>query len=485
MKKMKVSLLCMLAGTLLFVGCQKQNEEGKRGATKLTWSIAGVWEYDTDEAIEGAQDVVNEVLQEKGKDYRIEFQILPMEKGKLSEEDEKRLKESDLITMANQISTHGKVEFASNVSEYAKSGAFEALDEWLESKDGERIKEVFIDDITLEAGRLGGKQWMLPTSLQSVMGSSLKLEESLYQKLGVESVPDFTKCDELFAKIYEINDNQPFLTLSAFEKQGGVNGISVVLPEYLEEIFSYSGSVFQHDSLGVGSWKAEGSSLDTRNLFETGYVTEVLCAWNRYREKGYVNAKMDTIPLVRICDSYVPEVFYMSNEEQRWVVPKSENYVLNMTDDLDGLLPFFGMGSESEQKEAAFTAMADFIAERELNEAIQEIGQGEASRFVFYPELSEEGKMQYRQLLETAPRFRMEPSFDTFEIPEIERINQVYAKYAVKEDESAEMDVMQQYFSKDGVVSEESIREQVQVWNEKLKNAGMDTLIEQISANKK
>mgnify|MGYP007025212373 CR=1 FL=1 len=41
------------------------------------------------------------------------------------------------------------------------------------------------------------------------------------------------------------------------------------------------------------------------------------------------------------------------------------------------------------------------------------------------------------------------------------------------------------YFSKDGVVSEESIREQVQVWNEKLKNAGMDTLIEQISANKK
>lgn len=326
---------------------------------------------------------------------------------------------------------------------------------------------------------------MLPTSLQSVMGSSLKLEESLYQKLGVESVPDFTKCDELFAKIYEINDNQPFLTLSAFEKQGGVNGISVVLPEYLEEIFSYSGSVFQHDSLGVGSWKAEGSSLDTRNLFETGYVTEVLCAWNRYREKGYVNAKMDTIPLVRICDSYVPEVFYMSNEEQRWVVPKSENYVLNMTDDLDGLLPFFGMGSESEQKEAAFTAMADFIAERELNEAIQEIGQGEASRFVFYPELSEEGKMQYRQLLETAPRFRMEPSFDTFEIPEIERINQVYAKYAVKEDESAEMDVMQQYFSKDGVVSEESIREQVQVWNEKLKNAGMDTLIEQISANKK
>lgn len=326
---------------------------------------------------------------------------------------------------------------------------------------------------------------MLPTSLQSVMGSSLKLEESLYQKLGVESVPDFTKCDELFAKIYEINDNRPFLTLSAFEKQGGVNGISVVLPEYLEEIFSYSGSVFQHDSLGVGSWKAEGSSLDTRNLFETGYVTEVLCAWNRYREKGYVNAKMDTIPLVRICDSYVPEVFYMSNEEQRWVIPKSENYILNMTDDLDELYPFFGMGSESEQKEAAFTAMADFIAERELNEAIQEIGQGEASRFVFCPELSEERKTQYKQLLETAPRFRMESSFDTFEIPEIERINQVYAEYAVKPGESAEMDVMQQYFSKDGVVSEESIREQVQVWNEKLKNAGMDTLIEQISANKK
>lgn len=208
MKKMKVSLLCMLAGTLLFVGCQKQNEEGKKGATKLTWSIAGVWGYDTDDAIEGAQDVVNDVLQEKGKDYRIEFQILPMEKGKLSEEDEKRLRESDLITMANQISTHGKVEFALNASEYAKSGAFEALDEWLETKDGEQIKEVFIDDITLEAGRLGGKQWMLPTSLQSVMGSSLKLEESLYQKLGVESVPDFTKCDELFAKIYEINDNR-------------------------------------------------------------------------------------------------------------------------------------------------------------------------------------------------------------------------------------------------------------------------------------
>ena len=79
----------------------------------------------------------------------------------------------------------------------------------------------------------------------------------------------------------------------------------------------------------------------------------------------------------------------------------------------------------------------------------------------------------------------MESSFDTFEIPEIERINQVYAEYAVKPGESAEMDVMQQYFSKDGVVSEESIREQVQVWNEKLKNAGMDTLIEQISANKK
>ena len=42
MKKMKVSLLCMLAGTLLFVGCQKQNEEGSNKADLVYRRSMGV-----------------------------------------------------------------------------------------------------------------------------------------------------------------------------------------------------------------------------------------------------------------------------------------------------------------------------------------------------------------------------------------------------------------------------------------------------------
>lgn len=181
------------------------------------------------------------------------------------------------------------------------------------------------------------------------------------------------KCDELFEKLYLANEKQPFLTLSNRTSDYGINGIEAKLPLYIEQVLSYSGSTYYSDGLGIGSLKSEGNDLDTRNLLRTQYFEDVMKAWKRYSEKGYVNENMDEKALVELCNSYTPEIIF-ENAEGDYVIPMSRHYVLNMYKPLSGVKPFSGIGSGSTRQELAFEALTDFVEDLELNILIQGIG---------------------------------------------------------------------------------------------------------------
>lgn len=488
-------LSILLATVLTVIGCKEETERNGQGKIKeskdaavLDWGIAGIWGYDTENAIpEESVDALNQLLSEKGKNYQIRFHVITFTDGQLSEESEDVLRKCDLITIANQYTFQDEVKFYPTLLECEEKNLFEPLDAYMKTEDGMQIKKVMLSDLTLQPGVWKEKQWLLPTSLPVMTGSSLLIDKDLYEKAGktFDTVPDFTKCDELFELLYQANGKKPFLTLSDRKKENGVNGIAATLPDYLAQMLSGCGSIYDDNGLGVGSLRTEGQDLDTRNLLKEPYFEAYLNAWRRYSEKGYVNPDMDAEAVVELVNSYVPELISIDIGGAEWIIPKSENYVLNLAKQPASDALFNGVGAESKQKSLAFEALADMITEKALNEVIQNIGSDLPSEFVFYTGLSEEGEKEYQHLAESVPQFRREHVFGTFSAPETAGINEVFAEYSTDYGTDSAQKVLEKHFSQNGKVTEKSIQNGIRRLNEKLDAAGMEQFIETLKEHKR
>lgn len=491
----KVLTSGILAMAMLFGGCSKSEPAKKESDVKtLKWAIVGLYGCDENDAINmESVDKLNEQLKAGGKEYRIEFECIPLEKGRFSEADEKRFRECDLVTMENQFEAKqkegGKVTFYDNLKWYAKEGAFEPLDEFLGTEEGKEIKEVFLTEETLQKGTLDGAQLLLPTEPAWMTGSSIRIRQELYEKAGFteDTVLDFTKCDTLFARLYEANGNRPFLTLSNVKQQGTINGIKNHLPDFIRQFLESSGSLFDAEVLGCGTLVSEKSNRNVKNLLQEPYFEEYMNAWRRYEEKGYVTKKADEEALVEPVNSFKPEIVYLEDEKGMWVTPKSENYVLKVYDLAYGSGSFLGVCADGKQKDLAFEALADFFLDEKVNASLQEFSAEMISPLLFQSGLSEKGEKAYCELSKTVQKFEMIAKFSTFDAEKIEPLNEVFAEYCAddSENEEEQPNVLELYFSEDGEVTEESIHKGVATLREKLEEAGMSRFLETFQENRK
>lgn len=485
MKKIVLLLVCVM----MLSGCGISESEGGRAGSAskvLNWTIAGVWGFDTEDSIpEEKISELNQLLAEKGEDCQIRFQFVTFPEGQITEEAEELLRKSDLITIANPFTFTDGAKFYKTVRECVEKDLFEPLDAYLSTEDGGKIKESMLTELTLENGQREGKQWVLPTELPMMTGSSLRMKEGFYKMSGVgeNPIPDFTRCDEVFEKIYLANGKQPFLVFSDRKTECSVNDIPSKMPYYLTEMLS--GSFCGSQVLGAGALTSAGNDQDTRNLLEEPYFEEYLNAWRRYTEKGYVNPDMDAEVVVEIAGSYRPEVFVDELDGGKLVTPKSENYVLCRDKNFYGSASFNAIGAESEQKDLAFAILTEMITDKELNETIQNFEEDVPSKFVFQTGLSEAGEREYQKLITSIPQFTREYTFDTFSVPEIEALNKVYAEYSTELGADRDQKVLERHFSENGKVTEQSIHAGIQKLNEKLDAAGMETFIEEFRKQKK
>lgn len=74
---MKKFVICLLAVSLLLVGCEKQGENRTDGKKEqLEWGIAGVWGYETEDSVlEEEIRNLNQLLEKKEKTYQINFRF--------------------------------------------------------------------------------------------------------------------------------------------------------------------------------------------------------------------------------------------------------------------------------------------------------------------------------------------------------------------------------------------------------------------------
>ena len=487
-------LVLLLVLVMLLSGCgMSKGEERKAGPEPesepgvLIWTIAGVMGFESEDSIpEEKIAECNQLLAEKGKDCQIRFQFVTFPEGQITEEAEKLLRQSDLITIANSYTWEDDVQFYRTVRECAENGLFEPLDAHLDTENGRKIKERMLTELTLDNGCREGTQWVLPTEPPMMVGSSLRMKGGLYERsgLGEDPIPDFTKCDAVFEKLYLANGKKPFLVFSDRKTVCGFNGIPVEMPSYLTEMLSANGSIWKADVLGVGSLISAGNDRDLRNLLKEPYLEAYLNAWRRYTEKGYVTEDMDAEVVVEIADSYRPEVV-TDSEGEKLVTPKSGQYVLYRGQNFYGLAPFNAIGAESGEKELAFEILTTMITDKELSDMIRSVGGDGPSGFVFRTGLSEAGEQEYQRLVQTIPQFTRESSFDTFSVPEIEALNRVYAEYSTEYGDESGQQVLERHFSEEGKVTEESIRAGIRRLNEKLDAAGMETFIEAFRKHRK
>lgn len=460
----------------------------------LKWGIAGLDGYDADEnALKKQEEVLNQLLREKGRNYQIQFKVFSFDKEEyLSESDEKEVASCDLITMRNQFyfktaqesaSMEDKVEFYSTLANYVEKGMFEPLDAYMQTDAGEKIKQKMQIDKILLSGQLDEKQWFLPTGLPVLTGNSIMIQREFYEshQLQVDTSLDFTECDELFATIYERNGREPFLRLSDQKIEYKINGIEVTMPEYLSSVLDMSTAKFQGCLLGIGSRKSTETDMNVENLLESEYVKEFVCAWKRYDEKGYILSDMDENPLVAPAVSYGPELGYaMPYDKTEYVVLKASEYVLNIEKQPASIDPFVGIGDESNQKESAFQALSDLITDADLNDIMQNMTTQGMQPLVYQTELTKEKEEAYYKAAENAEVFIQGGIFATFDIPEIDAVNEVYAQYTDKAIDFGSS-VLTTYFSDNGNVTEESIEKALDEWNEKLENAGIEKIVEEIN----
>lgn len=429
--------LILLAADIVLAGCRGKEETGRTSeAERLTWCVAGVLGYDTDEVLSDKwQEEINQQFAEKGMDVQVEFQVITSTEGEFSEKQKDIIADSDLITIQNQMQTGEDAQevFKPTVEECVKEQLLEPLDEFLGTGEGADIKEKMLTLETLEAGRWDDTQWVLPTSLVRILGPSLGIEKKLFEKADLsmeEAVPDFTKCDDMFAKLYEANGNRPFMSLNMEMTEKGINRTSIRLPYFVSEVLENSPHQYMEMAPGVGALVQKRCDKEAEVLIGTDYLQECFHAWKRYAEKGYITTDRLAPPLVWMEYSYQPEARIQNTDSLTYVIPKSDLYVEYI--DRPSSRPiqaFVGIGANSKKKEQAFQVLSKMIIEEAFQKIFKEIAEEGRYSLVFQSELSEEGEETYKEISAVAPHFVCEYMIPTIRIPELETVNELLEAY--------------------------------------------------------
>lgn len=465
MKRILAIAITIISICSMIVGCTKQKEP----SNQLVWCIAGVLGYQSEADVEVYQELANKMLQEQGMDYNIKMQVIAPNYGGFTKEQKKQIEESDIITIQSQLNESGNY-FLPTIKECIES--FEPLDAYMASEQGKRLMEDELFAMALEEGKLEETQWLLPTEGPGVLGSSLMIDQNLWKKAGMtnqDAAPVFEECDDLFAKLYEANGKKPFLKFSAMETESDVNGMPIVLPEFLSEIRDNTAGSFEPMTTGIVVVRENGNDHKVELMLETEKFEQIMNAWKRYMEKGYVTLEPTANTLVSMRNKNEIEIEYFNDGERNYVVPMAEKYIqYTAMITANPTTPLVGISAKSDKKDIAFDVLSLAIQNRIFDD-IDTYG----FNLCFRSDLNAEQEEQLITILRDAPKYVAHHPLPYLDMPEIAAVNAVFARYC----EADAAYVKEIYFADDGDLWLEQLKE-------RLERAGINRILEEINQHR-
>lgn len=464
-KRILATAIMIISICSMLAGCKKEKEPDNQ----LIWCVAGVLGYQSEADVGIYQERINTMLQEQGMDYNVKMQVIAPNYGGFTEEQKQQIAESDIITMQSQINEQGQY-FLPTIKESIEQGVFAPLDEYMASEQGKKIMENQLFAMALEQGKLGQTQWLLPTDIPVIIGSSLMIDQVLWEKAGMtnqDKVPAFEACDELFAKLYEANGKKPILKFSAAKTESETSGMPIILPEFLLEIQNNSLENIDGIIAGIVKVREMGNDNGAEKLLETAAFERIMNAWNRYMEKGYVTLEPSFDELVTMQNSFIIEMEYFNDGERNYVIPMSESYIqYTAMITANPTKPLIGISKSSDKKDIAFEVLSYVIGNRICDDI-----NCDGYSLCFRSRLDEKQEKDTIAILKDSAKFIESRAISYTNTPEIEAINTVFENYC-KEDITSVKEI---YFGKDEDLWMKQLTEQ-------LEKAGIDRIVEKINS---
>ena len=273
----------------------------------------GFYKYTKDAAV-----AINQALAEKGMPFRLQF-VLYAPKDPLGaigtalfaeETIQKALAESDLIygTFTQELATQYLTNLTAHTAETANPSLAGAIPH----------------EVYWKRGDVDGKVYGIPTTLIHPLGYGYSVDAKVLEDWNL-TAEDFDKpyweMDELFARIYQLNGNQPFLydavgnygiytdpTTGELTANGST---SVVSTGGKHMPGSFSAPIENHFQLINSCFALDLSNgIPTAvNYLETNFVQKSQSAMFRYRQKGYLTTANEAT-LVRHAYVYNNQLSY-------------------------------------------------------------------------------------------------------------------------------------------------------------------------------
>lgn len=326
-------IMAIVASTIMvtssiFTGCansEKVSNTQGGTPTKLTWYAIGEEPKDLDKVL----GEVNKYLEEK-----INANI-DMKFSGFSDYNQKM---SVVINSGEDYDLAFTCSWAGDYLGNSRKGAFEPLDDYLNSDKGKKLKET-IDERFWEGAAVDGKIYAVPNQ----------------KELGVAPMWVFTKeyVDKYnipYQDLHTLEDLEPWLKVIKENEPG-------VTPLYITKGFSYTVFFDQLvDPIGV---EVGDKSLTIKNMFETKEMKERLETLRRYYQAGYINGDAATAQEDKSVKRFVAKADGQPYADELW--SKSLNYPVISSSIVDTLITngsttgsMIGISSNSKNKDKAF-----------------------------------------------------------------------------------------------------------------------------------
>ena len=327
-KIIAIAASTMMITSSIFTGCSNSKEAiSKDGGapTKLTWYAIGEEPKDLDKVM----GEVNKYLEEKINAN------LEMKFSGFGDYDQKM---SIVINSGEDYDLAFTCSWAGDYLGNSRKGAFEPLDDYLNSSKGKALKEE-IDDRFWEGAAVDGKIYAVPNQKELGVAPMWVFTQEYVDKYNIP-YQDLHTLQDLEPWLKVIKENEPDVT-----------------PLYITKGFSHT--VFFDQLVDPVGVEVNDNSLTVKNMFETKEMKETLETLRKYYQAGYINIDAATAQEDNAVKRFVTKADGQPYADQIW--SKNLGYPLVSSPIVDTLITngsttgsMIGISSNSKNKEKAF-----------------------------------------------------------------------------------------------------------------------------------
>lgn len=250
--------------------------EDPEGETILRWVIQD------DAGLNMREDIVeavNQLLKERGRDYQLQVVTIQSNQADMAEILEEKLDgDFDLLRVAAVEKDYLPFD---TMGALAEKGLLLPLNSYLETPNGQNIKNRIAWEKDWLQGMEGDTVYGIPVTGAYLGVRNIIVSDQVIEEFGCKPEDfqqDFWEQPEVLEKIYQKNEQQPFLAFSF----GAQTAKGITIPAWLPTDPRYS---MITSLAAVDRYDAEKKIV---NIYETEYFEQCLAAMADFYEKGYL-----------------------------------------------------------------------------------------------------------------------------------------------------------------------------------------------------